>query len=98
VPQTPECRATSWSNGLRAIDVTNNRARTIVSRRGCGSADLLAMSHSNRTLAFAWTTPDGEIAGRPMLAGLDGSDVRPFPRPPKVAGARVDPVPAVCIP
>jgi Tol biopolymer transport system component len=98
VPQAPECDAT-WSYGLRAIDVTANRTRTIVSRNGCGSAELLAISRSSRTLAFGWTrTPDGVITGRPMLAGLDGSNVRPLQPPPKVAGARVDPVPAVYLP
>ncbi len=98
VPQLPDCDATTWSNGLRAIDVTANRTRPIVSRSGCGSADLLAISRSSRTLAFRWTTPDGVIAGRPMLAGLDGSNVRPLAPPPKVAAARVDPVPAVYLP
>jgi hypothetical protein len=45
-----------------------------------------------------WIGDNGSLIGRPMLVGLDGADLTTLRPPPKIAGARVDPVPALYLP
>jgi WD40 repeat protein len=98
VPLANYCDAKTWSGGLRAIDIATGHTRSLVSRPGCTSAKLLAISRSDSTVAFVWVALDGSVLGPPMLLGLDGRGSRALPPPPKIAGGSVEPLPAFYLP
>jgi hypothetical protein len=98
VPEADYCDATTWSGGLRAIDLQTAQTRSIVSRSGCVGAKVLAMSRTIGTIGFVWTSLDGDLMGRPRLVATDGGGLQQLPPPPKVAGARVDPFPSLYLP
>lgn len=93
-----DCDAKTWSGGLRAIDVATGETRSLVSRRGCASPELQAISRFGSTVGFVWVALDETLLGRPMLVGLDGTGLRALPPPPKIAGSDVSPWPAFYLP
>jgi Tol biopolymer transport system component len=100
--ETGDCDAKSDaktnSGGLRAIDPQTGRTRSIVSRSGCVSAAVLAISRTAGTIGFVWGSVGGSSTSRPMLVATDGSGLQRLPPPPKVAGGRVDSFPALYLP
>ena len=93
-----DCDAKTWSGGLRAIDVATGQTRSLVSRPGCASPELRAISRSGSTIGFVWVALDGTLLGPPMLVGSDGTGLRALPPPPKIAGSDVSPWPAFYLP
>ena len=86
------------SGGLRAIDLQTGQTRTIWSRSGCVGAGVLAISRTAGTIGFVWGSLENSSTSRPMLVAPDGSGLQQLPPPPKVAGGRVDPYPALYLP
>jgi dipeptidyl aminopeptidase/acylaminoacyl peptidase len=93
-----DCDAKTFSGGLRAIDLQTGQTRSVVSRSGCVSAAVLAISRTAGTIGFVWGSVGGWSTSRPMLVATDGSGLQRLPPPPKVAGGRVDPFPALYLP
>jgi dipeptidyl aminopeptidase/acylaminoacyl peptidase len=93
-----DCDAKTFSGGLRAIDLQTGQTRSIVSRSGCVGAVVLAISPTAGTIGFVWSLLGGWSTSRPMLVATDGSGLQRLPPPPKVAGGRVDPFPALYLP
>ena len=77
--------------GLRVIDVQTGHTRTVVSRVGCSSAALMAISRDGGLLGFSWISLQAYSTNKPlMLVGLDGSELRTVTAVPvpDVAGGR----------
>jgi hypothetical protein len=89
-PSADYCNQKTWSGGLRAIDVQTGHTRTVVSRVGCSSAALMAISRDGSVLGFTWSSPQTDSAEPLMLVGLDGSELRTVTAVPvpDVAGGR----------
>jgi hypothetical protein len=75
---------------MRAIDVQTGHTSTVVSRVGCSSAALMAISHDGSVLGFSWSSLQTDSAEPLMLVGLDGSELRTVTAVPvpDVAGGR----------
>jgi hypothetical protein len=90
-PSADYCDPKTWSGGLRAIDVQTGHTRTVVSRVGCSSAALMAISRDGSLLGFSWISLQAYSTNQPlMLVGLDGSELRTVTAVPvpDVAGGR----------
>jgi WD40-like Beta Propeller Repeat len=84
------CDPKTWLGGLRVIDVQTGHTRTVVSRVGCRSAALMAISRDGSLLGFFWNSLQANSNQPLMLVGLDGSELRTVTAVPvpDVAGGR----------